>query len=77
MIVVVEPERFGLPAVPSDRTRCKRCSAACWISKRAVLAPGDSILCVVCAMAVVHVNDTIAPAPWAFEDLEEIETELP
>ena len=71
MIVVLSPERFGLPGVPSDRIRCTRCGAACWISKRATLRPGDAALCVVCAMAVVRVNDTIERAPWALEDLAE------
>jgi len=72
-VVVATPTRFGLPHVPSDRRRCDRCRADVWLSQRARGWLGG-VLCVVCAMAVVKPTDTIAPAPWALEELELGET---
>jgi hypothetical protein len=72
VILVAVPERFGLPAVPSDRRACGRCGSSVWVSRRARSegAPAiDGILCVVCAMAVVKPGDTIEPAPWVVADL--------
>lgn len=78
VIVIVAPERFGLPAVPSVRVLCDRCGASCWLSKRAELGAAgdgtggraiDGFLCVVCAMAVVKPGDTIEPGPWVVADL--------
>lgn len=66
-VVIVMPERFGLPFVPSDRVRCYRCGASCWLSKRATGYTGA--LCLVCATAVVKSGDILSPAPWAGEDL--------
>ena len=71
-ILVAMPERFGLPAVPSDRRRCERCLASVWISKRGEAWAGG-IICVVCAMAVVRPTDVVGTAPWVAEDLEELE----
>jgi hypothetical protein len=69
--IVTVPERYGLPAVPSHRVACSRCTGATWLSNRAVLGPEDVILCVICAMAVVKPGDTIEPAPWVVVDLAE------
>lgn len=78
-VLVCSPERFGLPAVPSDRRRCDRCYATVWLSKRAELeAEGiTGILCIVCAMAVIKVGDEIEPAPWVLEDIAEAEESAP
>lgn len=67
MILVAVPERFGLPAIPSDRGTCGRCGASVWVSRRATRV--DGILCVVCAMAVVKPGDLLEPAPWVVDDL--------
>jgi hypothetical protein len=75
VILVAMPERFGLPAVPSDRRTCGRCQASVWVSKRATAeaAPAiDGILCVVCAMAVVKPGDMLEAAPWVVDDLAEL-----
>ena len=71
-VVVVMPERYGLPRVPSHRIRCQRCDASCWISNRAELEPVDGVICVVCAMSVVKPGDIIEGAPWVVDDLADI-----
>lgn len=70
--IVVAPERYGLPRVPSRKIRCSRCDASCWISLRAELGPEDVAVCVVCAMAVVKPTDLIQAAPWVVADLVEL-----
>ena len=71
MIVVLAPERYGLPLVPSDRVACGRCGASCWLSKRArARLPADTrMACIVCGMAIVKPGDTIEPGDWIAEDL--------
>lgn len=71
MILVAIPQRYGLPAVPSDPDTCGRCGGAVWVSKRADRATIDGILCVVCAMAVVKPGDLVDAAPWVVADLAE------
>jgi hypothetical protein len=73
VIVVVQPQRFGPPAVRSLSRRCHRCTAEVWLSARAELTADDVIVCVVCAMAIVKVGDAIELAPWTRADLEELE----
>jgi hypothetical protein len=73
MIVITQPQRFGLPRVPSTSVRCVRCEAECWLDVRAELGERDTIVCVVCAMAIVKPGDTIGAAPWALGRLEELE----
>jgi hypothetical protein len=68
-VLVVIPQRYGPPAVPSVAVECGRCHGPCWLSQRARLAGFDGLLCVVCAMAVVKPGDTIDAAPWVVEDL--------
>lgn len=70
-VIVAMPERFGLASVPSIRIECVRCRGAVWLSKRATLRSEDSVICVVCAMAVVKPGDQITPAPWVIVDLAE------
>lgn len=70
-VLVAMPERFGLPRIPSDRVVCVRCGASVWISKRAMLRPADTVVCVVCAMAIVKPGDQIEAAPWVVDDLAE------
>jgi hypothetical protein len=81
VIVVVQPERYGLPRVPSIRVTCDRCGAGCWLSKRAELGAAgdgtggraiDGLLCVVCAMAVIKPTDTIEPGAWVVADLADV-----
>lgn len=69
--VVVMPERFGLPAIPSRRVPCVRCGASAWLSLRAELTTEDVTLCVICAMAVIKPGDIIDPGPWVLDDLAE------
>jgi hypothetical protein len=70
-ILVAMPERYGLPAVPSERRRCARCLGAVWVSVRGTSWSGV-IVCLTCAMALLHPSDTIQPAPWILEDLAEL-----
>ena len=69
-VLIAMPERFGLPRVPSDKRRCHRCGASVWVSKRAADWTG-AVLCVVCGMAVVRVDDIVSAAPWVLADLED------
>jgi hypothetical protein len=71
-VVIVQPERYGFPLVPSRRVICQRCGASCWLSNRAELGADDGVMCVVCAMAVVKPGDTIDAGPWVVVDLAEI-----
>jgi hypothetical protein len=75
VILICQPERFGLPAVPSRKGRCGRCAATVWVSKREVREEIDTYLCVVCAMSVVKPGDTISEASWVAADLAELEAE--
>ena len=70
-VYIVLPQRYGPARVPSIRATCSRCTAPCWLSRRAVLTIEDAVLCVVCAMAVVKPGDQIDAAPWAMADLAE------
>lgn len=63
-LLILAPERFGLPTEPSTRGKCRRCKADVWVPRAAAIQPGDQLLCVVCAMSVVRVGDVIDSAPW-------------
>lgn len=71
--IVTVPTRFGLPAVPSRKSRCYRCQAETWLSSRAELEPDDRVLCLVCAMSAIKPGDRIEPAPWVQADLADVE----